>query len=143
MRVSISKSTEAPINVTMLRWEISPRKRKMPSGPIVLNYRPRAQLPGACLKYKLNSGILFSSFQKSHLRQKAQEPIKREFHNISLLCPQSSKRPGSSMPAAPALRYARLVFNRHCCACVFFLLTLGLLGFCKNCNSTSGCWCPA
>ena len=103
----------------------------MLSGPILLNYRLMVELPSARPKFKLNSGILFTSFQKMPLWRKAQEPIKKGNFTISLLCPQSSKGPKAA-PIPTAL----------CCACHpagfqltppclwGFFPTLGLLGFC-------------
>lgn len=105
----------------------------MLSGPILLNYSLMVELPRARPKFKLNSGILFTSFQKMPLWQKAQEPIKKVISQYLYCVPSHPKgRRLLQFPLHYAVLATWLVFNWHRRVCGDFFPTLGLLGFCEK-----------
>lgn len=140
MTVNISKRKEAPINVMMLRRKIRPNARG-PQVPILLSGRMNVELPCACPKLRLNSGILFTSFKKRHLRQKAQEPIKKVISQYRCSVPDHPK----------GRRQLRSHYIALWLPPGWFQWTLpwtpppplpswAYWGFVKNCHSTPGCW---
>ena len=88
----------------------------------------------ACPKFKLNSGILFTSFKKRHLWQKAQEPIKKVISQYLRCVPNHPKGRRQLCSHYTALRLPRGWFSIDTAVYFFFFFPpkLGLSGFCKK-----------
>lgn len=98
------------------------------------------ELPCACPKLKLNSGILFTSFKKRHLQQKAQEPIKKVISQYRCCVPNHPKGRRQLCSHYIALRLPPGWFSIDTAMDrPLPLASWAYWGFVKNCQSTPGC----
>lgn len=139
MTINISKRKEDLVNTVMLKRKISPNVRQS-QVLTLLNYRLRVEMSCTCAKFKLNTRILFTSFKKRHLLQKAQEPIKKVISQY-LYCVPNRPKGWRQLHSHYTVLATRLVFNWHYHICIYFFPpTWAYWGFVKHCNSTLACW---